>query len=252
MKYTINEFASQIRNLYPNDYDDLTDEKLVELWLKKYPDDIEKIDFKIQINEKKSKNIIEYSIEFIFAIAVLGFLFIGVMYLKDPENVKNRLGLSNNNSIYIEDESSSSKETNIEDNSSSSEETNIENNSSINEQNSSEQSSSQQQEQRRCSSCNGSGKCSTCMKSFRVHYWAGKGPGWKDENETRPGKVMCNDCHGAGVIYGSKLLGEDPESKKCYVGSCNNGWLNCRECNYSGNGNKLGECKKCKGSGVDN
>lgn len=45
MKYTIKEFAKEIRKLYPGDYDDLTDEKLVELWLKKYPNDREKIEF---------------------------------------------------------------------------------------------------------------------------------------------------------------------------------------------------------------
>jgi hypothetical protein len=96
MKYTLNEFASQIRNLYPNDYDDLTDEKLVELWLKKYPEDIEKIEYKIEVQQKKSKNIIEYLIEGIFALVVGGFLVLAVLYIKDPENVKNRLGLSKN------------------------------------------------------------------------------------------------------------------------------------------------------------
>jgi len=45
MKYTIKEFAKEIRKLYPNDYDDLSDEKLVELWLNKYPNDRDKIDF---------------------------------------------------------------------------------------------------------------------------------------------------------------------------------------------------------------
>lgn len=45
MKYSINEFALEIRNQYPNDYDDLSDEKLVELWLKKYPEDWSKITF---------------------------------------------------------------------------------------------------------------------------------------------------------------------------------------------------------------
>ena len=99
MKYTINEFASQIRNQYPNDYDDLTDEKLVELWLKKYPEDIEKIDFKIEIPQKKSTNIFEYIIEGIFVIVVVGFLVTGVMYIKDPENVKNKLGLTGNKKI---------------------------------------------------------------------------------------------------------------------------------------------------------
>jgi hypothetical protein len=109
MKYTINEFASQIRNLYPNDYNDLTDEKLVELWLKKYPEDIEKIDFRIEAPQKKSKNIIEYLIEGVFAIVVGGFLVTGVMYINDPENVKNKINslgfttttnLSNNQPLF--------------------------------------------------------------------------------------------------------------------------------------------------------
>jgi len=43
MKFTITEFAREIRKMYPNDYNDLTDKKLVELWLKKYPKDIEKV-----------------------------------------------------------------------------------------------------------------------------------------------------------------------------------------------------------------
>jgi hypothetical protein len=74
---------------------------------------------------------------------------------------------------------------------------------------------------------------------------------WKNENETRPGKVMCNGCHGAGVIYGRHPFGEDPEYEKCHVGGCNNGWKNCPECNNSGNGNNLGQCKACKGTGFD-
>jgi hypothetical protein len=109
----------------------------------------------------------------------------------------------------------------------------------------------QLQEKRKCSSCKGTGKCSTCMKTFRVRYWAGKNPGWKSENETRPGKVMCNRCHGAGVIYGRHPFGEDPEYEKCHVGGCNNGWENCPKCNNSGNGNNLGQCKTCKGTGFD-
>lgn len=43
MKYTVSEFAQEIRKMYPGDYDDLSDSKLVELWLKKYPNDREKI-----------------------------------------------------------------------------------------------------------------------------------------------------------------------------------------------------------------
>ncbi len=48
---------------------------------------------------KKSTNIFEYLIEGIFVIGVVGFLFTGVMYIKDPENVKNKLGLTGNKKI---------------------------------------------------------------------------------------------------------------------------------------------------------
>jgi hypothetical protein len=42
-KYTVTEFANDIRAKHPGSYDDLSDEKLVELWLKKYPEDENKI-----------------------------------------------------------------------------------------------------------------------------------------------------------------------------------------------------------------
>jgi hypothetical protein len=45
MKYSVEEFAKQIRDLYPGDYDDISDENLTKLWLSKYPKDIEKVDF---------------------------------------------------------------------------------------------------------------------------------------------------------------------------------------------------------------
>ncbi len=38
-KYTTEEFADQIRCKYPNAYDDLDDETLIQLWLKKFPND---------------------------------------------------------------------------------------------------------------------------------------------------------------------------------------------------------------------
>jgi len=43
MKYTVEEFAREIRKLYPGDYNDLSDGTLIELWLKKYPQDEEKL-----------------------------------------------------------------------------------------------------------------------------------------------------------------------------------------------------------------
>jgi len=114
------------------------------------------------------------------------------------------------------------------------------------------QSNTNNQQQRKCYKCNGTGKCSTCMRVFRIHYWAGKGPGWKNENQTRPGQVMCEDCFGAGVIYGRHPLGEDPEYKECYVSACNGGWKTCQACNYGGNGRNLGQCSECEGKGYKN
>ncbi|MBT6235288.1 MAG: hypothetical protein HOI49_04255 [Bacteroidetes bacterium] len=51
-KYSIREFADEIRRLYPGEYDDLQNEKLVSLWLKRYPSDEDKVD--ISIKEKTS------------------------------------------------------------------------------------------------------------------------------------------------------------------------------------------------------
>lgn len=78
MKYTVNEFAQEIRKMYPGDYDDLSDGKLVDLWLQKYPSDREKINF--NTNDKiKSENSEKSTTSFlpvmwISVIAVLIFL----------------------------------------------------------------------------------------------------------------------------------------------------------------------------------
>lgn len=42
-KYSVSEFANYIRAKHPDAYNDLSDDKLVELWLKKFPDDKNKI-----------------------------------------------------------------------------------------------------------------------------------------------------------------------------------------------------------------
>ncbi len=48
-KYTVKEFANEIRTKHPSSYDDLSDEKLVELWLKKFPEDRDKIKNEIKL-----------------------------------------------------------------------------------------------------------------------------------------------------------------------------------------------------------
>jgi len=74
MKYTVKEFAHEIRKLYPGDYDDLSDQKLVDLWLKKYPKDREKIIFseskESPIGHPKSKST-GLIIKIVTAVAIL-------------------------------------------------------------------------------------------------------------------------------------------------------------------------------------
>jgi hypothetical protein len=42
-KFTVEQFAHKIRKKYPNVYDDILDTELVDLWIKKYPNDKEHI-----------------------------------------------------------------------------------------------------------------------------------------------------------------------------------------------------------------
>ena len=53
MKYSIEEFAEEIRKLFPGDYGDLKDNDLVELWLKKYPQDAAKIALNTEYTEEE-------------------------------------------------------------------------------------------------------------------------------------------------------------------------------------------------------
>jgi hypothetical protein len=54
MKISIKKFAQNIRDDYHGDYDDLMDDELVELWLRKYPEDGNKI--KSNSNQEMASN----------------------------------------------------------------------------------------------------------------------------------------------------------------------------------------------------
>jgi YD repeat-containing protein len=110
----------------------------------------------------------------------------------------------------------------------------------------------QQPEKVKCYSCRGSGNCGKCSKTFSKPYYQGNGS-YKWRNETKQGYTMCQDCFGRGhkqshVVGGS---GWEPNGD-CYVRGCEDGWVNCRECNGSGNGTLLGKCRDCKGTGYRN
>jgi hypothetical protein len=72
MKYSIKQFANEIRQKNPNSYDDLSDQKLVELWVKKHPDDKDKIR-----NEKIDLINLEF---YLFLVAI----FIPIFLLTKP------------------------------------------------------------------------------------------------------------------------------------------------------------------------
>lgn len=108
-----------------------------------------------------------------------------------------------------------------------------------------------QQERRECDYCNGTGKCKKCSEVFKKAYYKGNGS-YDYRNETRPGLVLCNDCFGRGHKQKSRLGGGWEPSADCYVSGCEDGWINCRECNSSGNGKNLGMCDDCDGTGYRN
>ena len=96
MKYTISEFAQEIRKIYPGDYDDLTDSKLIELWLKKYPADKEKIEFNTYSSGNGSGKFINLILNIglvLFGMIIVG---IGIAYFNNPKELKSRLGIESN------------------------------------------------------------------------------------------------------------------------------------------------------------
>jgi len=121
-------------------------------------------------------------------------------------------------------------------------------NSNQNQSNSNVQQNQNQSRGSKCSYCNGTGRCGKCNKTFRVHLWGGY-KGWIDQNETRPGYIMCGQCSGSGKMYGIKRIGDqDPPYKQC--SACDGrGWKYCNECNNDGRGQNLGQCSRCGGTG---
>jgi hypothetical protein len=132
---------------------------------------------------------------------------------------------------------------------------NSETESNDNSSNTYQEPETQQQQQQPCFGCKGTGECRSCSKTFRVHYWDDRSNGWKDRNESRRGYTMCDDCDGSGVKYKRSDFpnqGKWEIERKCYVSSCKDGWIFCRECNNGGSGRDIGKCKECRGSGYRN
>ena len=123
------------------------------------------------------------------------------------------------------------------------------NNSNYSDNNS---SGNLQPTEQHCNYCKGTGNCSLCSKVYQVRYYDfGYNKGWKIQNETRKGYIMCSECYGSGVNY-KMDAGNWVIENKCYVGTCNSGWIPCNECNSRGYGTNIGSCKHCRGTGSRN
>lgn len=97
-------------------------------------------------------------------------------------------------------------------------------------------------QKRECYDCKGTGQCPKCSKPQRVRYKQGESP--SDHNEIRLGMIVCTQCGGNLMNWGSD------KNKSCYLCKASR-WLYCPECNSSGNGSYIGKCKRCKGTGFD-
>jgi hypothetical protein len=261
MKYSINEFAHEIRKIHPGHYDDLSDNKLVALWLKKFPADVDKVELQTKsswgayvfygvliyvglsfINKEFKK------IGFIneFNGRVFGWNSIAVRagslqksIINDRNGEEEIINPSNNTSTSTElneDEINSSSEY--------SNQNDISDGSSINDSYESNSSSSQssQTEKRKCSTCGGNGQCSKCSKPQRVRYKQGESP--KDHNEIRLGMIVCPQCGGNLMNFGAD------KNESCYLCKAT-GWKYCPECNIYGEGRNIGKCQRCDGTGFD-
>ena len=104
-KYLVSEFANEIRKLYPGDYDDLSDSRLVELWLKKYPTDKDKIELepnklvpasKISNSDTQTKR---SNTSYIWLFLILGVIIIGLIKKNGETSSFNSISSSQSNKL---------------------------------------------------------------------------------------------------------------------------------------------------------
>jgi len=70
--------------------------------------------------------------------------------------------------------------------------------------------------------------CPNCHKKYKFQTWTGYG--WKWIEETKIGSVKCSGCAGYGYTEQLDIATNTTTKKECYVGNCNNGWIQCSKC----------------------
>jgi hypothetical protein len=232
MKYSIKEFAHEIRKIHPGHYDDLSDSKLVGLWLKKFPADVDKVG--LQTKSKSSWG----AYVFYGVLIYVGLSFINKEFKK--------IGFINEfngrvfgwNSIAVR--AGSLQKSIINDRNGEEEIINPSNNTStsteLNEDeinSSSEKPSNQRGKQ---SEFDGGGEENTTS------------PQWINCGECGgKGEVRCRYCGGRGYVDckgGVCIDGYDRDGDLCR--SCKG--TNRQNCDYCG-GPGWNKCKNCEGRG---
>lgn len=101
-----------------------------------------------------------------------------------------------------------------------------------------------------CYNCNGTGKCRKCCQSSKKSYYIGDGR-YNERPEINLGYVLCSSCYGRGHTQRSAKSGGWEPDNDCYTSNCQDGWVQCDECNrgYNSDGKDIGLCKSCKGTG---
>lgn len=92
MKYSIKEFAKEIRKSYPKSYNDLSDDELVRLWIKKNPKDRKKIDFSSNSESKGCLNMVWNIVKSVllfafFSVIVVFLINVGVTFYEKHNKV---------------------------------------------------------------------------------------------------------------------------------------------------------------------
>ena len=67
--------------------------------------------------------------------------------------------------------------------------------------------------------------CKSCSKVFKFRIW--KNRGWAEVDEQKTGWVKCKDCSGYGLNWDYNSWERRPESSRCNVSICVNGWVEC-------------------------
>jgi hypothetical protein len=211
-QYTISEFAQKIRAKYPGSYDDISDKKLIELWLKKYPKDKEHV-----IEESKSG----WGTYLIYVLALWGGLSLinnKVTTIGFVNKINTELFGSNSNKInknnqeVVPNNQNTNSSDGINDEPIQNEvnsQTETDDNSTTNNYKPQQNSSNTIQ----CSNCSGLGYelgCPRCKKGY-LHCRSCSGNRYDNNGRVclycnGTGIVICDNCGGSYSIFQTKCF----------------------------------------------